>query len=252
LVIEHIEKPVLVEPQTKNAIVFIDGQNLFHSIRNMFGYSFPNYDITKLANMVNDHYKYKLKQIRFYTGIPVLAQDPKWHRFWTNKLRRARREGVYVFTRELRQRWKYHDIWADELYPYDKEYQIVVRRFCRRRFDEPFPYRFDTHAEKGIDARIVIDVIRLAIAKEYDVAIIFSQDQDLSEAAKELPVIAREQNRWIKVISAFPIAESPCSNDANFKGINNTDWYKFSKNEYVTCIDEHEYLPKQEKLKFME
>ena len=40
--------------------------------------------------------------------------------------------------------------------------------------------------EKGIDVRIAIDVIRMAHHADYDVAIIFSQDQDLSEVAREI------------------------------------------------------------------
>ena len=35
---------------------------------------------------------------------------------------------------------------------------------------------------------------------------IFSQDQDLSEAADEVRLIAREQGRWIKLASAFPFS----------------------------------------------
>jgi uncharacterized LabA/DUF88 family protein len=58
--------------------------------------------------------------------------------------------------------------------------------------------------EKGVDVRIALDVIRLAHQREYDVALIFSQDQDLSEVAEEIWVIAREQDRWIKVACAFP------------------------------------------------
>ena len=49
--------------------------------------------------------------------------------------------------------------------------------------------------EKGIDVRIAIDVIRIAHHKDYDVALIFSQDQDLSEVAKEIRTISQEQDR---------------------------------------------------------
>jgi uncharacterized LabA/DUF88 family protein len=42
-----------------------------------------------------------------------------------------------------------------------------------------------TAEEKGIDVRIAIDVIRLAHRNAYDVALLFSQDQDLSELCVE-------------------------------------------------------------------
>jgi uncharacterized LabA/DUF88 family protein len=59
---------------------------------------------------------------------------------------------------------------------------------------------------KGIDLRIAIDVIRLAHRNAYDVALLFSQDQDLSELCAEIRTIAKEQNRWIKMASAFPVS----------------------------------------------
>ena len=91
-----------------------------------------------------------------------------------------------------------------------------------------------------MDVRIAIDVIRLAFRREYDVALIFSQDQDLSEAAQEIRVIAREQQRWIKVASAFPV--SPTS--TNRRGINSTDWILIDRATYEACIDARDYRPK--------
>jgi hypothetical protein len=35
------------EPLVKRAVVFIDGQNLYHSVRESFGYTYPNYSLTK-------------------------------------------------------------------------------------------------------------------------------------------------------------------------------------------------------------
>jgi uncharacterized LabA/DUF88 family protein len=45
-------------------------------------------------------------------------------------------------------------------------------------------FAFPAGEEKGIDVRNAIDVIRMAHRAEYDIAILFSQDQDLSEVAK--------------------------------------------------------------------
>jgi uncharacterized LabA/DUF88 family protein len=44
-------------------------------------------------------------------------------------------------------------------------------------------FTFVAGEEKGVDVRIALDVIRLAHRAEYDVALLFSQDQDLSEVA---------------------------------------------------------------------
>ena len=87
--------------------------------------------------------------------------------------------------------------------------------------------------------RIALDVIRLAHRGDYDVALIFSQDRDLSEVAKEIRVIAREQGRWIKIASAFP--SSPMSR--NHRGIDRTDWIRLDRELYEACLDPRDYRP---------
>ncbi len=101
-----------------------------------------------------------------------------------------------------------------------------------------------THAflsgeEKGIDVRLALDVIRLAHAGSYDIALIFSQDQDLSEAATEVRHISREQSRWIKIASAFP--RSPTTR--NRRGIDKTDWIPIDRSLYDACLDHRDYRP---------
>ena len=97
-----------------------------------------------------------------------------------------------------------------------------------------------TGEEKGIDVRIALDVIRLAHRQAYDVALVLSQDQDLSEVAEEIRAIAREQGRWIKIASAFPF--SPTTR--NRRGIAKTDWVRIDRAIYDTCLDRRDYRPK--------
>jgi hypothetical protein len=86
-----------------------------------------------------------------------------------------------------------------------------------------------------------LDIVSLAYQQTYDVALVFSQDQDLSEVADELRAIALQQNRWIKMASAFPF--SPAS--PNRRGINGTDWIKIDRATYDNCLDARDYRPKQ-------
>ena len=74
------------EPSVKRALAFIDGQNLFHSARLAFGYSYPNYDVLALANRLCRLQGWQSTQVRFYTGIPASGDDPRWHHFWSAKL----------------------------------------------------------------------------------------------------------------------------------------------------------------------
>jgi len=201
------------EPADKRTIAFIDGQNLYHAVREAFGYNYPNYDPQKLAETICASQGWKLVQTRFYTGIPSQQDNPFWHKFWCNKLLAMKRKGVHVFGRELRYR------------------NVIVK------LPDGGEYSFLTGQEKGIDVRIALDIIRLAHQGEYDVALIFSQDQDLSEAAEEIRVIAREQDRWIKIACAFPV--SPTAK--NKRGINKTDWIPIDRVTYQRCIDPRDY-----------
>lgn len=204
------------EPSTKRAIVFIDGQNLYHAVREAFGYTYPNYDVQALAKKVCLSKGWQLVPTRFYTGVPAHNDDPFWHEFWSRKLAVLGRQGVHTFSRPLRYRNK----------------RVVL--------PDRSEHTFLTGEEKGIDVRIAVDVIRLAHHKDYDVAVIFSQDEDLSEVAEEIRAIAREQDRWIKVACAFP--DSPTSR--NRRGIEKTDWIRIDRATYDACLDRRDYRAK--------
>lgn len=126
------------------------------------------------------------------------------------------RQGVHVSSRPLRYRNK------------------------TARLPDGTTHTFLSGEEKGIDVRIALDVISMAHRREYDVAVILSQDQDLSEVAEEIRVIAREQGRWIKVACAFPV--SPTSR--NRRGINKTDWIPIERATYEACLDHRDYRGK--------
>ena len=191
----------------------MDGQSLFHAAREAFGYTYPNYDVPELAKRVCAGQGWDLTQVRFYTGIPDVADDPKWHRFWTRKLAAMGRHLVVVYSRPLRYR--------------DRTVEL----------SDGSQLSFLAGEEKGIDVRIALDVIALAHSRQYDVALVMSQDQDLLEVAEEIRRIAREQRRWIKIASAFP--QSPSSR--NRRGINKTDWIRIDRELYDRCIDRRDY-----------
>ena len=205
------------EPSQKHAITFIDGQNLFHSAREAFGHSYPNYDVRALAEVICGSAGFTLRQVRFYTGIPDPQDDGFWHSFWSAKLAVMGRQGIEIFSRSLRYRNKTVKL------PDGSEYSFLAGE------------------EKGIDVRIAIDIIRMAYRGEYDVALVFSQDQDLSEVAKEIRVISAEQRRWIKIACAFPMSPTL----RNRRGINGTDWIKIDRATYDACIDRRDYRPKK-------
>jgi len=204
------------EPPVKRTIAFFDGQNLFHTVKSAFGYIYPNYDVKALAQSICAAKGWQLDQVRFYTGVPDSTDNAMWNGFWAAKLLAMSRQGVWTFSRPLRYR-----------------NQIV-------KLPDGTSHAFLAAEEKGVDVRIALDVIRLAHRRDYDVALVFSQDQDLSEVAAEVRTISTEQSRWIKMASAFPV--SPVSR--NRRGINSTDWIRIDRAAYDACIDPRDYRPK--------
>ena len=153
----------------------------------------------------NQHYwpdrGWALSETFFYTGIPDPADKPFWNHFWTAKLAVMGREAF-----------------------------------------EHFPVLFGTATKpcpfpEGGPRRYVVRMTRENL---YDVASIFSQDQDLSEAADEVKAISPQQDRWIKVACAFPV--SPTAE--NRRGINGTDWIRIGRATYDACLDPNDYRPK--------
>lgn len=205
------------EPAIKRAIAFFDGQNLFYAAKYAFGYSWPNYDPKLLAESVCQSQSWQLQETRFYTGIPSRQDDPFWNHFWTAKLAQMGREGIWTYSRHL----KYRN-------------QTV-----------PLPGGGSTTvlvgSEKGIDVRLALDVVASARDSTCEVALIFSQDQDLSEVADEVRTIAQQQNRWIKLACGFPISPTY----SHTRGVRKSDWVRIDRATYDTCLDTRDYRPKK-------
>lgn len=159
---------------------------------------------------------WQLDQVRFYSGIPDAADDAFWNHFWTAKLAQMGRQNICVFSRPLRYR-----------------NQTI-------RLPNGQSHTFLVGQEKGVDVRLALDIVSLAYKGVYDIALVMSQDQDLSEVADEMREIARQQSRWLKMASAFPA--SPASQ--NRRGINGTDWIKIDRTTYDACLDARDYRPK--------
>ncbi|HSA33036.1 MAG TPA: NYN domain-containing protein [bacterium] len=200
-----------IEPKEKRVAAFFDGQNLFRAAKESFGWSYPNYDPLRLSQAICSEKGWSLETVHFYTGIPDVSDSR--HAFWTKKLLFMEQQGIVVFKRQLRYRNQEVSL------PDGRKTTVLVGQ------------------EKGVDVRIALDIVRLARQAMFDVALIFSQDQDLSEVADEVRAISDEQSRWIKIASAFPFG--PASR--NRRGINGTDWIKIERTLYESCIDPNDY-----------
>ena len=208
---------MLKEPAAKRAVSFFDGQNLFRHVKDAFGCHHPNYDPRRPAATVCTAKGWKVTEVRFYTGIPEARHSTFWHDDWARRLTAMRRAGITVISRRLRHRIE------KVLLPDGAEHQIPVLR------------------EKGIDLRLGLDVVRMARSGAFDVAVIFSQDQDLAEVAREVRDIAQSQGCWLKVVSVFPDGPGASSS----RGITGKDWFRMDRAFYDNCLDPRDYRPPQ-------
>jgi len=168
---------------------------------------------TAIRTMTWWHSRARSASAKDGASLPTERDDPLWHRFWLHKLAAMGRKGVRVCTRPLRYRTHTIDLPGGAKH-------VIERR-----------------EEKGIDVRLALDVVRLAHRDELDVVLLFSQDQDLAEVAREIRTIAQEQNRWLKIASAFP--EGPGSRER--RGIDRTDWIRIDRATYDACLDRRRY-----------
>jgi uncharacterized LabA/DUF88 family protein len=213
-----------VEPSIKNVMAFFDGQNLYRHAKDAFGYHHPNYDPVKLHKAICADRGWRSTLTRFYTGVPSQIESPMWAAYWSNRVLALKRLGVSVTTRPIR----YH---KEKVIGEDGN-PVFLADGSAKMVTVPH--------EKGIDVRLALDLVSLARRKQFDVALIFSQDHDLQEVVEEVREIANEQNRWIKVACAFPSG----SNASSSRGIDKTDWCPMEKAFYDQCLDPRDYRPK--------
>ena len=198
-------------------MAFIDGQNLYQHAKDAFGHHHPNYDPVKLHSMVCAAKGWTPNLIRFYTGVPSPKESPMWAGYWSNRVLAMKRAGIMVTTRPLRYRTqKAFDCNGEEQ-------EITVAQ------------------EKGIDVRLALDIVTCAVQGQYDVAVIYSQDQDLNEVVTDVRNTAQKVGRNIELASAFPSGPTATSR----RGIDKTDWIRIEEADYNLCLDPRDYRPPQ-------
>jgi uncharacterized LabA/DUF88 family protein len=173
-------------------MVFFDGQNLYQHAKDAFGHHHPNYDPVKLHKAVCKAKGWRPTLVRFYTGIPNAIESPMWTAYWANRVLALKRAGVHVTTRPLRYR---------RAAVIDHNGDPVLE-------DDGQPVVSVTPQEKGIDVRLALDLVSCARKRQFDIALIFSQDQDLQEVVQEIAEIAKEQDRWIGWSAPSPVVRT--------------------------------------------
>ena len=176
-------------------IAFFDGQNIYHSAKTAFPGAGDDYDPKSLAGLIAQRQGWSLVQTRFYTCVPDPKRDKRRADGWARRLLRMRNDGCVTVSRQVK---------------YSPE---------------------GVGREKGIDVRLALDLIRLTFDRQMDVALIFSQDGDFAEVAREIRVINGQTTHFVRIASAYP--RSPTLR--NTRGILDTDWHRFDRADWDSC-----------------
>ncbi len=189
-------KPI-AEPAVKRVVAFFDGRNLRKSSRSAFGHrDYENTHPLKLARLICARKGWQLGTVNFYIGVPGKGRRVagETRDDWITRAALWKDEGVNVFTRDLA---------------------------CNNK-------------EKGIDVRIALDVARGVRNEDFDIALIFSQDQDFQEVVKEVRDMSQQDNRWLKTASAYPLRQD----DKNCRGVDGADFaIPMDRGTVARCLD---------------
>ncbi len=176
------------------AIIFIDGNNLYHNLIGM-GIKPSHLDFQKLVSYICEHYNFELKKVVYYNSMPDL-KDGKLlyysHLKFIDELRKLPK--FEVKTRKL----QVHS--TKELL---KEKQKLIDSMDLCKVCEPVVEETILDAignvkkkEKGIDVQLAIDFVENAIDKNSENLILFSGDADF------IPAMELAKKKGARVISS--------------------------------------------------
>ena len=93
--------------------------------------------------------------------------------------------------------------------------------------------------EKGVDVNLALGLVRATYDRQYEAAIIMSQDWDFGPAVRLAKEIAHAQGRRLVFESAFPVGRGSLSG----RGVPGTTWVPIDQVTYDAYRDSRDYRP---------
>jgi len=178
----------------KDAVIFIDGNNLYHNLKQM-KIKPGTLDFQKLVNLICNYFKCNLQEVRYYNSIPPLRNGKELyfsHLKFIDNLRKISK--FTIITRKL----QVHS--TKELL---KEKQELIDAMdlcesCKPIVEENILDSIGDvkKKEKGIDVKLAVDLIDYAINKKSEILILFSGDADF------IPALELAKEKRAEILSA--------------------------------------------------
>jgi len=179
----------------KKAVIFIDGNNLYHNLKQM-RIKPSNLNFKKLVDFICRVFKCDLQEVRYYNSMPTLRDGKELyfsHLGFLDDLRKIPK--FTILTRKL----QVHS--TKELL---KEQQDLINSMelcerCKPVVEENLLDAIGNvkKKEKGIDVLLSVDLVEYAIKNKAETLIVFSGDADFVPAMK----LAQENKAEILSIS---------------------------------------------------
>jgi len=142
----------------KRAIIFIDGNNWYHSIKHLIKPRFIQFD--KLSKMISKKFNLDILEIRYYNSIPDINLGENVYYKHMIFLAEMKKKGFIVNTNKLK--------------------KLKVNNKSLR-------------VEKGVDVMIATDMIRKTLLeKECDCCVLISGDSDFVPAMRTIKKYGKE------------------------------------------------------------
>ena len=207
----------------KNAIVFVDANNWYHNVKKFFRPS--EISIIKIANLICNNLKFNLKEVRWYTSIPDIADGEKVYYEHMRFLSEVEKEGAKVIARKL-QRLSNKEILKKKGEIIDS---LDLCDNCKPLVEASFLDLADIkRKEKGVDVWIAIEMIKKSIIdNECEVCILISGDTDFVPAVNVIKQNGKE------VVSAF----LPFGYSTELR--NSTEYFIIRKETLIKCLRDY-------------
>lgn len=174
------------------AILFIDGNNWYHSLKNIDVFDPARLDYRKISQKIIGRRNWV--GTRYYIGQVVQSGNKKLYadqRQFTASLQATDRR-ISVHFGRLEQR-PVKDPTAEKLRRYLAELPRTIDREIYQRLSAIAKAKKTTIiVEKAVDVMIAVDLVTMAMRGEYDAAYLLSADGDFTPAARAVKAIGRK------------------------------------------------------------
>ncbi|MFZ4585061.1 MAG: NYN domain-containing protein [Acidimicrobiia bacterium] len=154
---------------TDRVMVFVDGQNLHYQLEHNFGKRTRVHPALLARELAGDR---TLVGVRYYSGVHSRDVNAGLREMTDRRHQFIRKTGVEVIEREL--------MYSNKLVIDRRDGSARRRRPEGERFNARVFWHRQAH-EKGIDLRLALDVVELALDGHFDVGVVVSCDTDLCE-----------------------------------------------------------------------